>query len=298
MHEQMLEWNDLHTILAIAQSGSLSAAARQLDVSHATVFRRLARIEQRLGVVLFERGPSGYSPTLAGDDLAQTAERIALEVDGATRRVAGRDQRLAGVIRVTTTDTLLGGMLTPVFAAFQSLHPDVVLEVSVSNRRFDLAARDADVAIRPSNTPPEALIGRRVGSLQQAIYIAHDDVADGGVSPQDRVWVDQGLRPDDAQLAAWMKHIPEGQVRYRCDSLLGRRDAVRQGLGAAILPCYLAEPDTQLQRIGEPLDELAIDLWLLAHEDLRRVTRIRVFLDHVAEALRSRIPGPLDGGSD
>lgn len=286
MNEQSLHWDDLQTVLAIAQAGSLSAAARRLSVSHATVFRRLAKIEQRLEVVLFERLRTGYCPTPAGEDLARTAARIAQEVDAATRRVVGRDQRLGGVIRVTTTDTLLHGLLSAVFADFQRQYPDVVLEIVVSNQLHDLAARDADVAIRPSNTPPDTLIGRRVATLCQAIYVAAQGSMAADAAPaSDWAWVDQGLRPDDAQLAAWMKHHAD-QVRYRCDSLLGRRDAVHQGLGAAVLPCYLGEADLGLMRVGMSLDELSVDLWLLVHQDLRRVARIRAFLDFVTDALR------------
>lgn len=291
MNEQLLQWDDLHTVLAIAETGSLSGAARRLDVSHSTVFRRLAKIEQRLEVVLFERSRRGYSPTLAGEDLARTAADIDQQVDGVARRLAGQDQSLAGVIRATTTDTLLHGLLMPVFADFQRQYPDVILEISVSNRRYDLLARDADVAIRPSNTPPETLIGRCVGTLEQAIYVAAQGAMATDVAPTlDWIWIDEGPRPDDVPLALWMqRHGYDDQVGYRCDTLMGRRDAARSGLGAAVLPCYLGDADGQLMRVGETLDELSVNLWLLAHEDLRRVTRIRRFLGFIADALTSRL---------
>lgn len=115
MNEQRLSWDDLRLVLAVAQAGSLAGAARRLGISHATVFRRLAAIEAELGVKLFERTRAGYAPTPAGEDAAAAAERIQDEVHGVERRVAGRDVRPSGTVRVTTTDTLLSGLLSPVF---------------------------------------------------------------------------------------------------------------------------------------------------------------------------------------
>lgn len=105
----MNSWDDLRTVLEISRSGSLSGAARQLGVSHATVFRRLKNIERRLGVLLFERSPGGYQATLAGEEMAQAAARVHQEVEGVTRRIQGRDQRLEGVIRVTPDRLLAAG---------------------------------------------------------------------------------------------------------------------------------------------------------------------------------------------
>lgn len=290
----MNSWDDLRTVLEISRSGSLSGAARQLGVSHATVFRRLRNIERRLGVLLFERSPGGYQPTLAGEEMAQAAARVHQEVEGVTRRIQGRDQRLEGVIRVTLTDSLLQGLLMPVFEAFQQRHPAIVLDVSVSNALYDLAARDAEVAIRPSNQPPETLVGRRVGSIRQAIYVARDgDISEPG---DITAWIDQGQRPDDAALAAWMEDkVEQAMVRFRCDSLLGRQQAARRGLGAVVLPRYLGDADVGLKQVGDELKALAVDLWLLAHQDMRQVVRIRLFIDFLAESLRARLaPGAAD----
>lgn len=169
MQKEIL-WDDLKTIMAIARAGSLSGAARRLSVSHATVFRRLGNIEQRLGAKLFERAHTGYTPTPAGEEMAAAAERIDVEVLGVERRVAGQDLRPSGTVRVTTTDTLLIGLLSPIFAAFRAAHPEISLEIAVSNQLFSLTRREADIAIRPSSTPPEMLIGRKIGVIAQAVY--------------------------------------------------------------------------------------------------------------------------------
>lgn len=148
-----LAWNDFETVLAVVTAGSLSGASRALGVSHATIFRRLGDIEQRLGVTLFERSRTGYRPTLAGEELADTARIMDEAALAAERKVAGRDLEPSGEIWTTTTDSLLMGLLTPLFTQFQHKYPGIVLDVAISNQLFNLTRREADVAIRPSNRP-------------------------------------------------------------------------------------------------------------------------------------------------
>lgn len=280
MNEQSLHWDDLRIVQAIAEAGSLSGAGRRLGASHATVFRRLKAIERRLGVALFERSRTGYVPTPAGEDLAATAARVEAEVLGVERRVAGRDLLLSGSIRVTTTDTLLMGLLSPIFAGFQRAHPEIVLEVAISNELFNLSQRDADVAVRPSSSPPEHLVGRRIGTIAQAVYARGDGAVDAWVGPDRHLGY--------AALDTWM--VAQGadeRCRYRVDTMFGMLAAARDGLGRAVLPCYLADAEPALVRLGEPIPELATDLWLLTHPDLRRVARIRAFMAYVAEAVQA-----------
>lgn len=288
MSEQDLPWDDLRTILAITRAGSLSGAARGLTVSHATVFRRLGGIEKRLGVKLFERGRGGYAPTPAGEEVAAAAARIEEEVVGVERRVVGRDLRPAGTVRVTTTDTLLIGLLSPVFAAFREAYPDIALEVSVSNTLFNLSRREADVAIRPAREPPEHLIGRRLRTIEQAVYgsaVAFRE-ADSVPAADAASWVG----PDEAmvyrQLDAWMAgHGADDHCWYRADTLFGMYAAVREGVGAAVLPHYLCDADPRLVRLGGMIPEMASELWLLSHPDLRGVARVRALTAFMAEAL-------------
>ncbi|MBD3897238.1 LysR family transcriptional regulator [Halomonas sp. ML-15] len=280
MNEQ-LQWDDLRVILAITSAGSLAGGARRMGASHATLFRRLNAIEGRLGVRLFERSRTGYAATAAGEELAAAAKRVEAEVLGVERRVIGRDLRLSGVVRVTTTDTLLMGLLSPIFADFQSAHPEIVLEVAVSNQLFNLSQRDADVAVRPSATPPEHLVGRPVGRIAQAVYARAGAASDNWVGPDRHL----GYTALDSCMQA---NGADANCRYRVDTMLGMLAAARDGLGRAVLPCYLADSDPALTRIGEAIPELATDLWLLTHPDLRRVARIRAFMTFVAEALAER----------
>jgi DNA-binding transcriptional LysR family regulator len=289
MTANMLPWNDLQVVLAIARTGSLSGAKRQLGVSHATVFRRLGEIERRLGVELFHRSRKGYAPTSAGEDMAAAANRVEAEVLGLERRLAGRDLRPFGTVRITTTDTLLYGVLSPIFRDFRRRYPEIELDIAVSNYFFSLSRREAEVAIRPTRTPPETLVGRRVATLAQAVYGDSGEYGHGNKPPEfsacDWVGPDEGLMYD--ALEKWMlARKLDDRCRYRVNSLLGMHAAVRSGLGVAALPCYLCDGDPGLTRLSEPLPELDTQLWLLTHPDLRRVARVRALLDFVAAALK------------
>jgi DNA-binding transcriptional LysR family regulator len=253
------------------------------------VFRRLGAIEARLGVRLFERARSGYAPTPAGEEAAEAARRVEAEVLRVEQRIVGRDLSPAGTLRVTTTDTLLFGLLSPILTAFRAAHPDIVLEVAVSNALFSLSRREADVALRPGPNPPETLVGRRLGTIAQAVY------ARAGGDPATLGWIGPEEGMAYRALDRWMaERGHDDRCGWRVDSLLGVYAAVRDGAGRAVLPCYLADADPGLERLGAPIPALATELWLLTHEALRRTARVRVFLDFVAAAVAAR-GAALDG---
>lgn len=297
MSEQKPAWDDLRLVLAIARTGSLSGAARSLGVSHATVYRRLGDIETRLGVRLFERQRNGYTATPAGEEIAAAAGRVEDEVLAVERRVVGQDLRPSGTVRVTTTDSLLLGLLAPLFARFRRVEPEIALEVSVSDVLFSLPRREADVALRVTRSPPDHLVGQCIGTLAQAAYVSRDLASDAGSSPagSDLAWVGPDESWSHRALVRWMAESGhDGRCRFRADTLLGMYAAVREGIGAAILPCYLGDADPSLTRLGAPVPALAMDLWILMHPDLRGVARIRAFTMFMREevrALQARLSG-------
>ena len=292
-----VRWDDLRVILAIAEAGTLSGAGRRLGLSHATVFRRIGEIEDRLGVRLFDRSRTGYSATLAGEKAAAAARRIEREVLEVERRVAGQDLRPSGTVRVTTVDSLLAGLLSPIFSDFRKRHPDISLEVALSVQLFNLSKREADVAIRPTRTPPETLVGRKIGMIAQAVYgrkeliPKNDDEFD--IRSVGWIGADEGMAYP--VLDKWMADQGVGEnCRYWVDTTFGMFTAVRDGAGLAVLPCYLGDSDQRLIRVGEAIPALSADLWLLTHPDLRETARIRAFLDFVADAVvdhRARLAG-------
>lgn len=281
-----LQWDDLRVVLAIVRAGSLSGAARGLGVSHATVFRRLQTVEERLGVRLFERGRSGYTATAAGEALAVTAEDMETRVLDVERQVAGRDLQPVGTVRLTTTDTLFDRVLSPLLAECRRAYPEIALEVVVPSQRVNLSRREADIAIRPSSNPPPTLVGRRVGVVRQAIYL-HQQLASKAADWQALDWIG----PDDSMgyrsLDGWMrKQGVDGRCRLRVDTTRGLYAAVRDGLGPAVLPCYLGDSNPDLRRLDD-VPSLTSDLWLLTHADLRKTARIRVLMDFLGDALRA-----------
>jgi DNA-binding transcriptional LysR family regulator len=294
---RVLNWDDLHIVLAIATSGTLSGAGRSLNISHATVFRRLGQIEDRLGVKLFDRSRTGYNPTLAGEETAAAAQRIENEVIQVERRVIGRDLHPSGTVRITTTDTLFNGLMSPIFRKFRQCHRNINLEVIISNDLFDLTKREADIAIRPSSSPPEVLVGRMIGTIAQAAYQRKSDAmqSESGHDFKSDTWIGPDVSMAYRDLEQWMsKQGILESADYRINSLMGMYTAVRDGAGTAILPCYLADSDNSLARKSGIISELSSNLWLLTHPDLQMTARVRVLLDFIADAMtmhRHRIEG-------
>lgn len=290
MDEQSIRWDDLQIVWAISETGTLSGAGRRLNISHATVFRRLGNLEKRLGVALFERSRTGYAPTPAGEDLAAVAQQVQANIEGAERRLAGQDLKLSGNIRITTTDTLYNGLLAPAFAEFRASYPDIELEVVISNQVQSLSKREADIAIRPTRNPPETLVGRRVDNIEQAVYGQTAYWQDTHIPRQtlsEFSWIGPDKHMGNIELEAWMTHHElDGQCHYRVDSMLGMQTAVRHGAEVAVLPCYLGDSDARLRRLTNPLPELSIPLWILIHPDLRRVSRIKAFSEAITDSIR------------
>lgn len=287
------EWDDLRYVLAVATAGSLASAARALGVNHTTVLRRVTAFEEHIGVRVFDRLPTGYALTPAGEELADAARRIGDTINALTRKLAGHDLSLTGELRVTSTDTLMEAFLPRALAEFKAAHPGIRIDLSVSNVMLNLSKRDADVAIRPTLDPPETLVGRRISRIAFAIYASKVYLRER--DQIDDLAQEQWVAPDDSlsntSVAKWMRtQLPDTDVTFRTDSLVAMRQAARAGLGLAALPCYLGDTSPDLVRVHPPVPEMETALWVLTHEDLRHTPRVRAFTDFLAEALRKYRP--------
>ena len=282
------DWDDLRFVLAVARGGSLSAAARTLGVNHSTVHRRLAGLEGRLAIRLFDRDGGRHKPTAEGADLLASAERVETEMHALGRRLAGRDLRLTGRVSLTAPDDIANLLLPEPLARFRAAYPGVALELLVDNRMLSLTRREADVAIRPTSAPPETLIGRKIGLLTNAVYRRRDSEP-SNPGETETAWIswEEGAGPVSTH--RWLAgRVPDSAVVYRSNSLLHQQVACRAGIGAALLPSFLGDPDPALVR-AEGFDDLpTTDLWLLTHPDLRRTARVRALLDHLYTALREQ----------
>jgi len=286
---EKLAWDDLRVVRAIAETRTLPAAAAKLGVNHSTVFRRLRQIEEQLGIVLFERHRTGYVPTAAGEEIVALAGRLDEEITAVTRRLAGRGNSPAGELRVTTSDSLLVHLLTPLFARFRQACPDMCLDVVLTNQALNLSKRDADVAIRATGHPPENLVGRRLARIAWALYGRAIDFPiplEGEPDLHGRVWVSLG---DDLATVHAVRRVraqvaPE-RIVYKVNTVLGAAEAVQAGIGIGYLPCFIADTMPTLTRLAPPDPALADDLWLLTHPDLRHAPRVRVFSDFLAREI-------------
>ena len=283
-----LKWNDLQLILAISQTGSLSGAGKRLDMSHATVFRHLAVIEKRLDTTLFKRSRTGCVPTLSGEELADTAQQIDLQVLEAERRVIGRDLSPAGTIRVTTLDSLLVGLLNPVLLDFRKAYENISLEIVVSNQLFNLSRHETDFAIRPTRTPSESLYGCKLAKLEYAVYgkkeLCAKDASQIDFHTLDWVGPDKAMHYPEMEIWLTQQGL-NARCTYRVDSVLGMYAAVSKGFGLAVLPRYLGDSDSCLSCLSESIAEIETEIWALTRPSMRQSVRIRALLEFLAESV-------------
>lgn len=289
---RQLAWDDLKLVKAVAEARGMAGAAAALGIDPSTVFRRLGALEARLKAPLFERHRSGYALTAVGEEMVRVAERIEDEIAGFERRLLGDEIAPAGEIRVATADSLLIHLLTPLFAAFRARCPEIRLDVVIGNSALNLSRRDADVAIRATDTPPDNLVGRRIGTLAWALYGRAEAVTD---APADPVWVGLGEEMAGLRVVRDLhERVAAAKIAYRTNSVLGLAEAIEAGIGIGHLPCFIGDVRPGLARRSDRIPDYATTLWLLTHPDLRHSPRIRLFLDRMATDL-SRLRPLIEG---
>jgi DNA-binding transcriptional LysR family regulator len=285
---QHLNWDNLRYVLMVANKGSISAAARELEVNRTTVLRRINRFQEDLNCRIFERGESGYVLTPEAEKMINAAREVENTLFNMQRQIAGRELRLEGEVRVTTTDTFILAVLGPHLARFRERHPHIVVELLVTNSILDLNRRDADVAIRPTGQPELNLVGRRLCDIEFAYYATPEFLAQSARPLHEQRWI--GLADDLAAtpVGAWFAAAVDARlICARCDSFVGVRSLAEAGIGLALLPCLLGDDSKRLRRAAEPIGEIATGLWILTHPDLARSARVHAFIAHFSEALGS-----------
>jgi DNA-binding transcriptional LysR family regulator len=292
MDANMLSWDDFRYVKAIADTRSLGGAAQELAVNHSTVFRRLAQVEKQLGSRLFERSRGGYALTPCGEEMVRLAERMGEDIVTFERQVTGHDLRPSGELRVTTNDTALLHLMTDVFADFRRAYPEISLDVVVANQALNLSKRDADVAIRATDHPPETLIGRRVAGTAWAVFAASEKAPENFDPDNDGRevdWIGFGDNLTNLKAAKWLKErAAPGRIVYRINTVLGLAEATAAGIGYGILPCFIGAATLGLTRLTAPLAEITGAIWLLTHADLRQTARVRAFMDFAGNEIAKR----------
>jgi DNA-binding transcriptional LysR family regulator len=297
----MYNWNDLRFLIAVASEGSTLAASRKLGVDQTTVARRIGALERSLGITLFEKRPEGYALTERGRDalaLAGRVERAALAIEdavGAWRRGA------SGLLRVTTTEALATGVIAPLVAELRNTWPELTVELLADDRRLDLRAGEADIAIRLGEPDPEPeLVGRRVGESHWALFCSRSYAEKRGVPATPADLAGHQIIAGSGGMARMPAHLwlsglaPEVPVALRCNSVQSLVAAVGSGNGIAPLPIFLAGDDPSLMRCLPELS-LSAPIWLMYRSGQRDEPHLRIFVDAVSErflALRGRLAGP------
>lgn len=278
-----MNWDDIRYFLAVARSGSLSAAGRHLGVSQPTVSRRLAGMEARLSARLFDHIENRYVLTAAGEEMFATAHSMEEQVADIDRRVAGKDLSVTGKLLLTCTETLASLCLAPCLAEFVRLHPGIDLTVSCTFQHLSLNRREADVAIRVTAKPPDTLVGRRLLTVAMGIY-AGTGMKAAGQHIEDLDWI--GWQDETYNEMVTRALYPAARIRHRVDDMLAMCAMARNGMGVAMLPCYVGDSDAGLRRmIAAPITTGVMGLWVLSHPDVRRSARVRVFTAFIADAI-------------
>lgn len=282
-----MNWDDLKIFLVVAREGSARAAASKLSVHHSTITRRIEAFESRQNTRLFDRLPCGYVLTLAGEELLQAVNRVEDEIHGIERHILGQDVRLSGNIRVTMPDALASNLLMPDIVNFMKTYPEVNIEVLISYDVLNLTKREADIAIRVTENPPEHLVGRKVCRYHCANYATQEYLASHTPSAGTGHWIGWDC-PKPAPEWVRQSEFPHLPVRGRFNNPLAQIAAAKASLGITRIPCFLGDPEPALQRVPPGDSHPCHDIWILTHKDLVSTVRIQTFMDAMADAFRQK----------
>ncbi|EIK94082.1 LysR family transcriptional regulator [Pseudomonas sp. M47T1] len=279
-----LNHQDLVLILALVRGRTLARASQLLAVDVSTVFRSIRRLESALGQSLFEKSRGGYLPTAIAVSLAAQAEQAEQALQVAQVSVQQGGEVVSGTVRLTCTDAVLQHVLLPALAMFMPRFPALALELTTSNDFANLSRRDADIALRLTQTPPEHLVGSRLGIVHYRVCASPAYLA--GVPSRDLAqlaWVAaDDFIPDHPGVAWRREHLPGVTPLYRASSMLAVAQMVRAGMGVAVLPQFLIGGLTVL---GEPLGGHDSALWLLTRPDCRALRSVVTLFGQLRSAI-------------
>jgi len=289
----MDNWDDLKFVLAVANAGNVTKAAKELGVTHSTVSRRLSALEERMATRLFERLPEGFVPTIAGEEAVAAAKRMEAEILALDTRITAQDTELEGPLRVTAPQLLFQVQLAEIMQQFTERHPRIELEMVAANEKLSLHRREADIAVRVTDNPGETLFGRLATGQRRCYYMSRS------FARRHRETIEASH--DSARLSCvtfkwWGRGVPQ-EIRARypsayislvADDMIALLAAVKAGMGVGRLPCFLGDPDPDLVRVPGMEPSRYLDIWVLTHPDLKNVARIRTFLRFAADAFKVR----------
>ena len=291
----MLDWNDLRYLVAVAEQGSTLKAGRSLRVSQTTVARRIAALEEAVGLSLFERRSAGYVLTPDGESLLRHARQVSAAAEQFSQAAASRTRDISGTVRLTTQDIFMV-LLTPMLRELHERHPDIMIELDEGQNMRDLGAGEADIALRSvSNLQGGGLVGRRLCNDDWTLYCSREYADANGVPAtreqlREHAFIGGGGGGLWKAYSAWLDDLGlQDKVIMHHGSATGMLSAIRSGLGIAVLPCILADAQPDLVRCIPPKAHQKRSLWLLTHERVRHTPRVRAVIDFLYERLSSHV---------
>ena len=289
---QDLNWEDVKSFAVVTVAGSVRRAAKELKLHHSTVSRRIDSLEQALGTKLFDRKPEGYVLTVAGEELTSTVQDIGSRLNDTERLISGQDRDLSGVVTVALAESFAVHFFAPRLAEFTKAYPKIEIRMVMTTRRVDISRREADIALRIDNNPPETLVGKRLFPFYQTAYATPDYLAkhDLESNPEQArwlAWYASKTKFPTSTKAAGFGRVPLWGL---FPELAMQQAAARGGLGLAMLPCYLGDNDPELVRASPNKPIKSCDIWLLTHSDLQRTARIRAFMNFAENVMMEAKP--------
>lgn len=283
-----MDWQDLRYFLSLARTGSLSAAARELRVDHATVSRRVAAFEKALGVRLVERLPrraklteDGRAVAALGTDMEAQAQRI-------ERRARGTAQSLIATVRVSAPPAVAAQLIAPHVAAFRRVNPGVTIVLSGVSKMVALDRGEAEVAVRLVKPEDPYLLARRIGLAPFGLYAAPELAT---LPPQDWQFIAYEESLDHLPQQKWLKEFAAKRpIVFRAGDLFGQLEAVRTGVGAAVLPHFMAALEPALVLLPSGSKPPTREIWLATYPDLKRSPAIRLVVDFLTETIGRSCP--------
>lgn len=291
-----INWDDQRIFLAVLEEGSLSGAARRLGLSHPTVRSRIEALEARLGTVLFTRSVNGLKPTGTAEELRESARAMAMASELFVRQASSRGQEIAGTVRLSVPEFMGIEVIPAMLARLRAAHPAVHVELSLSNAPADLLAREVDVAVRTVTPKQDALVARKVASIPLGLFAATSYVARRGVPATMADLADHDvIGPDrsraDMALAERFSIFARDRLVLRTDSHPAQIAAARAGLGVAVVQVPVGERDAGLVRLLPDVEVAVLDTWIVTHENLARVPRVRAVFDSLVRSFRTMMRG-------
>ncbi|MGB3255432.1 LysR family transcriptional regulator [Buttiauxella gaviniae] len=282
-----MNWDDARVFLAVCRESTLRGAARVLSVDQTTVGRRITALEKSLSCTLFLRTSEGYALTAVGEAALQAVEKMehsALELE---RRIQGLDDRLTGLVRVSTTDSLAIDFLIPAIAHLHQQHPDVRVQLDASTQILSLSKREADIAVRNIRPDNPDLIARRIADWPVGLFASQHYVDTHGVPEPGSAFEGHDLVVYQPYLQSYKdmtlvsEPLGRGRIVSSLSSSLLVRRAIAAGIGLGEIPVYMGERDGLVRLWPEQTRPMPYSVWLVTHADLRHTARVRVVIDEI-----------------